>query len=244
MTLAVPPTVWLAVPAGDCEAAVGSSLAQPVNAASSTAYLAAAVLIGVVVARREAPASFAALALAVGAEGAGSIGFHATGGPLAVAVHNAALVAVLGFVAAWHLARLDRWRRPPPLRATLVSAGMAAAGLVLLAVGLVGGRATWLVDAALALTVGAAISGELAARRRGLRPVVDAPTTGLALVALAAWWAGRTGSPWCRPGSVVQLHAVWHLLSAALVVRWACRAADRSPLATTAQPRRYPPGRT
>jgi hypothetical protein len=40
----------------------------------------------------------------------------------------------------------------------------------------------------------------------------------LALVAAAAYGAGRTGSPLCRPGSRLQLHAGWHLAAAAAAV--------------------------
>lgn len=36
-----------------------------------------------------------------------------------------------------------------------------------------------------------------------------------AAVGLAAYIAGRTGSSWCRPDSLWQFHAVWHLCSAA-----------------------------
>jgi hypothetical protein len=45
-----------------------------------------------------------------------------------------------------------------------------------------------------------------------------------ALAATAAgaicWWAGRTGSPWCDPDSLLQGHAGWHLLTAAALAAW------------------------
>ena len=34
------------------------------------------------------------------------------------------------------------------------------------------------------------------------------------VVGLAAYVAGRTGSPWCRPRSLWQPHAIWHVLIA------------------------------
>jgi hypothetical protein len=34
------------------------------------------------------------------------------------------------------------------------------------------------------------------------------------VVALGAYWAGRTGSQFCRPDAVWQPHAAWHALSA------------------------------
>lgn len=44
---------------------------------------------------------------------------------------------------------------------------------------------------------------------------------GLGAGALLAYVAGRTGSPWCRPESLVQPHALWHVLSAAALTAWA-----------------------
>jgi hypothetical protein len=37
----------------------------------------------------------------------------------------------------------------------------------------------------------------------------------------ACWWVGRTASPWCDPDSLLQGHAVWHLLAAAALAAWA-----------------------
>jgi hypothetical protein len=34
------------------------------------------------------------------------------------------------------------------------------------------------------------------------------------VLAVAAYVAGRSGSPWCRPSSIWQPHAAWHVLSA------------------------------
>jgi hypothetical protein len=48
--------------------------------------------------------------------------------------------------------------------------------------------------------------------------------------ALAVYWAGRTGSPLCRPASMFQPHAAWHALSAiALGLAVAGCAARRPP---------------
>ena len=35
-----------------------------------------------------------------------------------------------------------------------------------------------------------------------------------AVLAIVAYVAGRSGSPWCRPTSLWQPHAAWHVLSA------------------------------
>jgi hypothetical protein len=40
----------------------------------------------------------------------------------------------------------------------------------------------------------------------------------LAVAAVAAYGGGRTESPLCRPDSILQLHAMWHVLSASVSV--------------------------
>jgi hypothetical protein len=53
----------------------------------------------------------------------------------------------------------------------------------------------------------------------GGRPRADL-AAGLAVLASAAYAAGRTGSPWCRPESWGQPHAVWHVLIACALAVW------------------------
>jgi hypothetical protein len=50
----------------------------------------------------------------------------------------------------------------------------------------------------------------------GMHRVVSAwkRPVGWIAAALLAYVLGRTGSPWCRPGSLWQPHAAWHVLSA------------------------------
>ena len=38
------------------------------------------------------------------------------------------------------------------------------------------------------------------------------------LIAYAIWLTGTADHPWCRPDSLVQAHAIWHMLSA--VATW------------------------
>lgn len=55
--------------------------------------------------------------------------------------------------------------------------------------------------------------------RRGSRtPVVLA--AGLAVMASAAYAAGRTSAPWCDPESWAQPHAAWHILVACALALW------------------------
>ena len=56
---------------------------------------------------------------------------------------------------------------------------------------------------------------------KGKRVLVTGVSAGLgvetarAKVNLALHVLGRTGQPWCRPGSPLQAHAAWHVVSAA-----------------------------
>ncbi len=52
---------------------------------------------------------------------------------------------------------------------------------------------------------------------------------GVVAAAAAAWTLGRTGGALCDPDSVVQLHGVWHLLSALALVLWWTLALGSSP---------------
>ena len=54
----------------------------------------------------------------------------------------------------------------------------------------------------------------------------------------ACWWAGRTASPWCRPDSLLQPHAAWHLLGAVALAAWAHAVLGYAGVASSASPRR------
>ena len=59
-------------------------------------------------------------------------------------------------------------------------------------------------------------------RRAAYRAALAAAAAGT-----ACWWLGRTHSPWCDPGSLLQAHAAWHLLGAAALACWAAATLDR-----------------
>ncbi len=117
-----------------------------------------------------------------------------------------------------------------------------AAGLVLVAVGVGsfifhGPQPSWagpahdwpIIAVAVVYAVSLARSG-----RRQLR-LIWAPAGGVFALALAAYAAGRTGSPLCRPDSWWQYHGAWHVLSAA-AAGWAARA--MAPVSEACTPRR------
>lgn len=197
---------------GDC-AAIGWWSA---NAVSAAGYLLAAGTLAWGTIAGRLPRRSLVLAAAVALEGAGSILFHGAGGNGAILVHDLALLGMVGYVAGWHLGRLFD-RAFDGAVAGAVSATLA-------------GAAAWpwyrgagSLVATLALAT-IAVS-EVVSRRRGAPAVWTGSLLAVAIVAGLAWFAGRTGSPLCDPGSPLQAHAVWHLLTAYLVVAWAFRAA-------------------
>ncbi len=64
------------------------------------------------------------------------------------------------------------------------------------------------------LTVGALYAAGLVWTGRRQWRSVWAPAAGVFALGLAAYAAGRSGSPLCRPDSLWQYHGAWHVLSA------------------------------
>ena len=184
------------VAASDCEHCRDGAITQPANTVSSLAYVAA----GADLLRRADPDR--PFAWAVIAVGVGSVAYHGPGGTWGRWLHDASLLSMLGLMVLSDATVEDG--RPAPAGAVpaVVAAAAAAAHpqtseVAQVAVG--------------ALAVGAETRRHV--RLAGTREVrVSAPlmTAGLALHVL-----GRTGQRWCRPGSLLQPHAGWHVLSAA-----------------------------
>ena len=111
----------------------------------------------------------------------------------------------------------------------------AAAGLALVAVGAGsfayhGPQPSW---AGLAhdwpiVAVGAVYAAGLALSGRRQRLSGWAAPAGVFALGLAAYAAGRSGSPLCRPDSLWQYHGAWHILSAA-AAGWAARTMAPGP---------------
>jgi hypothetical protein len=210
---------WLAattVGIGDCEAIRDGFLRQPANAISSLAFLFAAAWIAWRASKvRSERAELLVLAAIVGANGIGSFGFHGPFGDSFRWFHDLSALSVPLFVAV-HDAGLVRGtaiRR----RLTGVAVGVVTIGALL---------AAW---PALLVPLGfvgsaAAALGELAAFRAGYRPrpghatrvqlAAWAVVLGALVLAGLAFLLGRSTSPWCRPESLLQAHAAWHLLVA------------------------------
>lgn len=199
----------------DCEARSGRLWEQSVNTWSSLAYVLAGVLLAAAATRRRFPLGAVVLGAAIALEGVGSVLFHGAESEISLALHDLALFAVAGYIVGWHAGRL--WQ-------SAESWSVAGAG-----VGLIAGGSIWLVErgstnAIVGASVAAIVVLDVLARRRGLTPVASRGLVLFALVAVVVWFLGRGDSPLCDPESPLQFHALWHILSAMLLLGWADRA--------------------
>ena len=199
----------------DCEQRDGWFLEQDVNAWSSLAYAAAGAVVLWEVARRRLPNAVVGLALLLVAEGIGSLLYHGAAGDVSQFLHDVPLIGALSFVAGWHAGRLVGASD----RGSLI--GMAI-GLAVSSVLFVVARDATNVMAAVAVAV--VVVTSLLARQRGLRAVWSTPLLVLGAIAGATWVLGRPDSALCEPGSVLQPHALWHVLTAVLALAWVDRA--------------------
>lgn len=188
--------------AGDCERIRPGLLAQPVNAASCLAYVAAGGWLWRRLRRGAADAGVDPAASLycglVAANGIGGIAFHGPGDRASHWLHDTALVGTLAAMA---------FDDAPWVAGATVAAGLglAARPTATNAASLVG----------TALVAGAEV-------RRSRRP---SPRTGVLLLAAAAVnVASRTGGRACRPTSPWQGHALWHVLTAVALADWGARA--------------------
>jgi hypothetical protein len=196
----------------DCEEIRTGLIAQPVNAASSLAYLAGGGWVAARGVRARLPAAVAFGGL-LGAVGAGSVLYHGPCPPGAQQAHDTSLAATLGLVVLHNTAAITQRNGTVPGVQQLAAAAAAALPV------LPRGRFTN-PDVAL-LGIAAILTEVLFVRSdRSARPAAAAAAVTLALGALINALS-RTGGPLCRPRSLLQGHAMWHLLSAASFTAWA-----------------------
>jgi hypothetical protein len=207
-------TTALALGGSDCEAWHPGLLHQPVNALSSLAY----VLAGAWLATR--PGDGAAdrmrgvvYGAAVAGTGLGSLLYHGPQWAGSAFVHDAAVPAALLFIAVDDVALVRGWTRRREMAG--YAAGLGAASLLVAVVPASSGTAA-------AASGALAVTAEVVVARRGWRAPGRTVLTvaGTVVAAGVAALAGRTGSPWCRPHSLVQGHAWWHLLTVAALLEW------------------------
>lgn len=204
--------------AADCERVSEAFLSQPANALSSLAFVLAGAVVAVVGwrrvgSRRTVAASFAvSLALV----GLGSFAFHGPGGRWADWAHDASITVLCLLVLS-----VEAGRRRPVLPSTRIWGASAFVA--------VAAEAGWerLGDTLNAFLAGLAF---FAVVTSGARRKLGA-SAGLAAAGVTIMLVSRTGGPWCDPDSMVQGHAVWHVLATAALTLYAVHAA-RTPALT------------
>jgi hypothetical protein len=210
------------VGASDCETLSAGLLVQPYNAWSSAAF----IVVGGLVALRgwRSPASerieqvlYGAIVAAVGI---GSVLFHGPQPPGSRFLHDLPIAAILLFIVMFDLAAILGWSKHRLL--PVFFGAMTALGVTFAVVP----------DAAIPVTVplvATAAITEVLVYRRHLRGSEISPRalrlyaviaivvgTGALLNAL-----GRTDGPLCDPDGALQLHGLWHLLTAVALGLWA-----------------------
>jgi hypothetical protein len=223
--------------AGDCEQVRSGLLGQPANTVSAAAYLLAGGWLLIHLRRPPAaPHRYRWFAAAVAANGVGSGLYHGPGWPGSGWCHDVTAVAVPVFIAVDGLGGIRGWDDRRITRVGLAVAAVAAAGVL-----------TWPgTNLVLLIALSAAVLAEVALAHRAGAPAAAPPRAPLRggagrvvmLTALAvgviAYQAGRTGGLLCRPGSLLQPHALWHLLTATAMAAWAADRTTRPPLTPTA----------
>jgi hypothetical protein len=195
---------------GDCERRRDGVLAQPANALSSLSFVPVGMWIAARALRRPRSPYMVLLASSVIANGVGSFLYHGPQPRAAKWVHDTAIASLLLAVAAGRSERAaNSGFAPRPYAAALAGSGTLLA---------------FQPDVVTLLTpalTGACLAAEgvsLGRRRRlgwdGRRRRGHGVTLTLAGLTGVAFWAGRTDSPLCRPGSFLQWHAVAHVLAA------------------------------
>jgi hypothetical protein len=210
----------------DCEEIGGGFVSQPVNAATSLAFVVVGAALALWGARRRRHGLDAAgvFGLALVSAGIGSGDFHGPGSHSARLLHDGGLAAVLLFIVVHDMGWLWRWR--PRAAYAVFGAGMAVVVVTFIVwpaagtgVGLALAVAVVMAEVGLHVRGRHWIHGADARRVTAYRAAIVLATIGLALN-----WASRTGAPLCDPDSSWQGHAVWHLLAATAAALWAYAA--------------------
>jgi len=193
----------------DCEIVGGGWLVQPINAWSSLAY--AAVGMVLITSTPQAPPSDRTLRVAFGvlmvATGIGSFLYHGPQPAAAGFAHDITFLAMLWFLilmnpaAAYRIPRRHAW--------IALASVAAAASVVLIA-------SPDSTNVLTGISIVALITSDLLLRRIG---GVNGRWYAAALILFGASLTfnvlGRSGTATCDPDTLIQFHALWHILSAA-----------------------------
>jgi hypothetical protein len=190
----------LAAAVVDCEAIHTGWPQQPVNAWSSLAF----VVVGIVLIGRGVGRPARATGVAAGLVGVGSLLFHGRHTDFTGWAHDWSIVVLLVV--------LLTFAGGGPVTFHYLGAVLIGAALL---VWLAPESGEWLHG----VLAGAVALRELMLRDgRRRRPMIVAAWLLAAGAVLAV--LGRSGAPWCDPGSILQPHAAWHALGAAALASY------------------------
>ncbi|PQP11452.1 hypothetical protein [Rhodococcus opacus] len=176
-------------------------IGQPAAAVTSLAFVIAGLAV---VARRPHGAPTVTYGLLVVAVGAGSLVAHGPNPPWQAYAHDIPIATLLAFIAVD--AASDRFGR------RLSPVWWLAVPVVVIPAVAAGPTASTIVQAILA-----AVAVGLGLERARVRPQLRRTTVVAALLLVSGALLGTIGdrTSICRPGSVLQGHALWHILAAA-----------------------------
>ena len=193
---------------GDCEAIAGGWLVQPINAWSSLAY----TVVGLILIVSSAPSASRdrtlriAFGVLIGATGVGSFLYHGPQSTGAALAHDVTFLATLWFLAVMDPASSLGMRRQS---AWLTLGGVIAAVSVMLIV------VPTSVNVLTGISIVALIVSDVLMHRvGGINGRWYATALTLFAASLLFNALGRSAAATCEPGSMLQLHALWHILSA------------------------------
>jgi hypothetical protein len=204
--------------ASDCELLRDATLAQPVNALTSLAYVVTGAVVIATARRRHRPfVSATVFGSCLIAVGIGSALFHGPQPAGSRLLHDLPIIVTVLFVLVHDLDVVRPGRvRPWPTFAAAVAAATiltAAAPAVATAVTGVGVAAIVILEVVIARR-----------RRAGPRDGRDGRLGWvvfvLAAVAATTWVLGRSAGPACDPDAIFQFHGLWHVLSAVVLGLW------------------------
>lgn len=131
---------------------------------------------------------------------------------------------IVGAVLAARLRRLDPGQRVAAGAYAVLSAGIGLGSVAYHGPQFDGAQLLHDVPIVGLVGLGAAVPLVRLARRQRPLPGWSTRTavamTVVGAVAVIAYLGGRTDSGWCRPESLVQIHALWHVAAAGLVALW------------------------
>jgi hypothetical protein len=203
------PASTLPLGAADCEIVGGGWLVQPINAWSSLAY--AAVGMVLITSTSQAPRSDRTLRVAFGvlmvATGIGSFLYHGPQPAAAGFAHDITFLAMLWFLILMNPA--SAYGVPRPHAWIALASVTAAASAVLIA-------SPDSTNVLTGISIVALITSDLLLRRIG---GINGRWYAAALILFGASLVfnllGRSSTATCDPDTLIQFHALWHVLSAA-----------------------------